>query len=97
MAATRFYVYIGVNHMLMEMMEIYFGVSKNPKHRIDGSHCEQGTVALKHWKCDADEITWEMIGSYDNQPSASAIAHDLEKQRPPKSLKDYEIIQTAGI
>lgn len=74
--------------------EIYFGVSKTPQERLTAQHCVGTTVALAHWDCDKDEIAGVVVTEYDNQREASAHAHALERQQPPRG---WTVIQTAGV
>ena len=86
------YVYRGINRT---KKEIYFGVSKDPPARKDGSHCVGGTKALAHWDCDNDDIRWRKISKHLTQKRASTVAHYLERNtKPPKG---DTVIQTAGI
>jgi hypothetical protein len=91
---AKHYLYVGINHTLKE---IYFGVSKQPKARIDGYHCDNATVALRHWDCGRHNIEWGIVDTYADQPTASATGHALERQKPPAQYKGYTVIQTAGI
>ena len=84
------HVYRGVNYSLME---VYYGVSKDPEERVNGSHCVGGTKALTYWDCQIDDIRWTVVSQHSTQQAASARAHALEKL----SLKGYDVIQTAGI
>lgn len=90
--ASPWYVYKGVNET---KRVIYYGASNDPKARINGSHCEGGTKALAKWKFDkgGDTIRWTILTHHEDQPTASAEAHRLEKIPVP----GYEVIQTAGI
>lgn len=85
------YVYQGVNHTARE---IYFGVSTDPEARIDGSHCDGGTIALAHWRCGRDRIEWRIVSRHRSQPLASARAHELERTTV---VPGYYVIQTGGI
>ncbi|MEB2311799.1 MAG: hypothetical protein OZ928_08100 [Polyangiaceae bacterium] len=86
------YVYRGVNH---DLGEVYFGVSREPKRRIDGSHCVGGTVALAHWLCGVHVIRWYLVSRHRYQDIASAVAHAHERgYRHPRG---FYVIQTAGI
>jgi predicted GIY-YIG superfamily endonuclease len=84
------YVYKGVNET---KQEIYCGVSQDPKGRIDGSHCDGYTKAIKHWDCAKDKLKWSLVTRHDDQPAASTQAHALEKV----PVAGYKVIQTAGI
>ncbi len=90
-AAMPHYVYRGTNKT---EREIYFGVSKDPVERIDGSHCVGATKALKHWDCENDDIAWALMSQHQSQSAASDEAHAWEKTKPPRG---YKIIQTKGI
>lgn len=85
------HVYRGTNHT---QREIYYGVSKDPDARVDGSHCRGYTKAISHWDCENDDIDWEVIATADNQSAASTYAHKQERGRVPQG---YGIIQTAGV
>ncbi len=87
---ATWYVYKGVNET---KKEIYYGVSKDPKERVDGSHCDGGTKAVKHWDCSKDKINWTIVSKHNDQPSASSKAHDLEDV----AVKGYKVIKTGGI
>jgi predicted GIY-YIG superfamily endonuclease len=76
------------------LRKIYYGVSKTPGKRITTQHCVGLTKALKHWDCDQDAITANVVAEYDNQREASAHAHALERQTPPGG---WTIIPTAGV
>lgn len=84
------YVYRGINRT---KKEVYYGVSKDPQERVDGSHCVGFTKAVNHWDCSADLIQWNIVSQHDTQEEASATGHAHEKV----PLKGYVIIQTAGI
>lgn len=84
------YVYRGINRT---KKEVYYGVSKDPQARVDGSHCNGFTKAVKHWDCDTDTIDWNVVSEHPTQAEASAKAHAHEKT----TLKGYVVIQTAGI
>lgn len=86
------YIYMGTNHT---EKEIYFGVSKEPDARIDGSHCLGRTKALADWDCEEDNIEWERVSTHSSQQAASARAHFLERAYEPP--EGYCVIQTAGI
>ena len=88
------HVYRGINNTLRE---IYYGVSKDPENRVDGSHCRGGTKALRHWDCDGDHIEWVVLLEFDVQADASSHAHGLEGRRCPPGYAGYYIIATAGI
>ena len=85
------YVYRGTNKA---KKEIYHGVSKNVDSRIDGQHCDGGTVALAHWNCYEDKIEWEGISMHKTQRKASEISHKLERSYPKRG---YENLKTRGI
>ena len=74
--------------------EIYYGVSKAPRQRLTTQHCVGDTVALQHWRCGEDEITGKILAEYPTQHEASARAHALERQAPPRG---WTVIQTAGV
>lgn len=84
------FVYRGVNYT---KHEVYYGVSRSPRHRIDGSHCEGDTKALRRWNCDRHEIAWSMIAEYVTQPAASRFAHKKERE----TYYTFKVIRTAGI
>lgn len=88
------YVYRGVNRTLKE---IYFGVSKDPLGRVDGSHCRGSTKALRDWDCEEHAIHWSVVGEFERQSDASESAHRRERRVPPARYARYIIIQTAGI
>lgn len=85
------YVYRGLN---ATTNEVYYGVSKDPKERINGSHCDGGTVTLKHWDCSTDKISWKLVSKHPTQEEASAKAHGLERTQHPKPWK---VFKTGGI
>lgn len=87
-----YYVYRGINH---NKKEVYFGVSKDPLARRDGSHCQGGTVALNQWNCSNHKILWYFISKHKTQQTASAMAHHLEKNY--KHPQEFKVIKTAGI
>lgn len=84
-------MYRGVNRT---RKVIYYGVSKDPHARVNGSHCEGNTKAVQRWDCDSDKIAWKILAKFDNQKDATTMAHELERQPPPSG---YTIIRTAGI
>ena len=88
----RWHVYMGTNH---NEKEIYFGVSKEPAERIDGSHCLGYTKALAEWDCEDDDIEWKLVAAHSSQKAASAKAHLWERTYGPP--EGYSVIQTAGI
>ncbi len=86
------YVYRATN---FTKKAVYFGASKDPQRRRDGSHCVGGTIALKNWNCDKDRLRWLQLSRHYTQNKASEVAHKLE--RTYKHSKGFRIIQTAGI
>ena len=89
MARTTWKVYELRNESLKEL---YYGVSKAPQERLTTQHCVGETVALQHWDCGEDKITGKILAEYQTQHDASARAHALERQAPPRG---WTIIQTA--
>lgn len=85
------YVYEGVN---VTLREIYYGVSKDPVARVDGSHCVGGTKAVENWDCESDKIEWSLVSRHRSQAAASKHAHARERVAAPRG---YIIILTAGI
>lgn len=85
------YVYPGVNKTLRE---VYYGVSKDPVERVDGSHCRGGTKAIGHWDCASDAIEWTVMSEHNTQAEASEVSHAYER-KPHKT--GWTAIQTAGI
>jgi len=85
-----FYVYRGINY---GKHEVYYGVSKSPQHRIDGSHCVGATQAVRHWDCKRDNVEWTRIATYVTQTAASRFAHKKERE----SYYTFRVIRTAGI
>jgi len=87
-----FHVYRGVNH---DLGEVYHGVSMQPRRRIDGSHCEGGTIALSHWDCENHDIDWRKVSTHRSQQVASRNAHDHEQTY--RHRNGYRNIRTSGI
>jgi len=90
-ASMTHYVYRGIN---ASQGEIYFGVSKDPIGRVDGSHCRGWTKTIAHWDCADDEIDWDIVSEHDSQSEASAEAHRLERT---VRARGFTVLQTAGI
>ncbi len=86
------YVYRAINYT---KKQVYFGVSKDPEGRRDGSHCRGGTKALRRWNCGRDRMRWERISGHRTQCAASARAHELEKTYTHP--QGFKIIQTRGV
>lgn len=84
------YVYRGINR---SRKEVYYGVSSQPKERIDGAHCVGYTKTIKHWDCENEDIIWNQVSEHATQQEASKKAHAHEKI----PLKGYKVHQTAGI
>lgn len=84
------YVYKGINRT---QREIYYGVSKDPQERVNGSHCVGWTKAVRHWDCESDDIVWRVLHQFTTQAAASSKAHSYERQ----SARGWTVIQTAGI
>ena len=84
------YVYRGINKT---KKEVYHGISKNVRHRVNGSHCKGGTKALAEWSCEIETIKWERISKHKTQKKASEISH---KQERNYKRRGYKNILTAG-
>ncbi len=87
-----YFVYRGVNY---DLGEVYFGVSRDPVRRIDGSHCAGGTRALAHWLCGLHRIRWYLVSRHRFQELASALAHLLEREYEHPA--GFVVIRTGGI
>ena len=68
-------------------------------------HCDGQTDILGHWRCDADNLELLGGGAFESQEEASEMAHLCERLRralhtlcpAARKLKDYAVLETAGI
>jgi len=86
------HVYRGINQ---DLGEVYHGVSTQPRRRIDGSHCEGGTIALAHWDCENHAVQWRVVSTHRSQEMASRVAHDHELSY--RHRNGYRNLRTGGI
>lgn len=84
------YVHAGKNS---KKHELYFGISQDYATRRDGSHCQGGKEALRHWNPDTDGVTWVVVSKHKTRAQAWETLRDLEDQKPPPS---FSIIMTIG-
>ena len=61
------YVYRATN---FTKKAVYFGASKDPQRRRDGSHYVGGTLALKNWNCERDSLRWQQLSRHYTQNKA---------------------------
>lgn len=84
-------VYKVVNKTLKE---VYFGVSRDPRARVNDYHRLGKTKTIEHWCWSSHDIYWRTVSRHRTQERASEEAHWHERNT---FRRGYENLLTGGI